>query len=156
METSMIRTEADWVEVEQEDRVLMEQRTGFLALKTSRRPRIVVAEDCEEIRFGLLRHLRRFHYLVHFATDGIEALRAIRDLEPDVLLLDLGLPRMHGFKVLHQLRRERIDLPVVVLTGDSSSRSTERALRFGVREVLLKPTPAAVVVASIDRLLRDQ
>lgn len=127
---------------------------SFWSLRTARRPRIVVAEDCEHVGQALLPYLRRAHYLARLAHDGVEALAAIQELEPDVLLLDLGLPRMHGFKVLHRLRASQVEFPVVVLTGDTHPESWERALRFGVRRVLLKPTPAREVVAVIDDVLR--
>jgi CheY-like chemotaxis protein len=134
-----------------------ELERGFLTLKIARRPRIVVAEDCEDVRDALSPYLRRADYLTRFAADGVEALGAILEFEPDVLLLDLGLPRMHGFKLLHRLRTTagQLGVRVVVLTGDMDPESRERALRFGVHRVLLKPTPAAKVVAAIDRTLRE-
>lgn len=134
---------------------LGEREPGFRQLKQARRPRVVVVEDEENVSRALLRHLRHEDYLVRVARDGIEALSAIAEHEPDVILLDLGLPHLHGFKLLHRLREQRTDAPVVVLTGDTSPETRARALRAGVRRVLIKPTPASEVVAAIDEVLRE-
>jgi DNA-binding response OmpR family regulator len=149
----VIVNESDWNEEPEELR--KNREPGFPALKLARRPRIVVAEDSEELGRGLMRHMRRADYIVHLALDGVEALDAVRDVEPDVLLLDLGLPRLHGFKLLHALRTSRIDVPVIVLTGETSPATWERALRFGVRKLFLKPTTAHELIDAIDEVLRE-
>jgi chemosensory pili system protein ChpA (sensor histidine kinase/response regulator) len=149
-----MRGSATWIE---EEVTRVESEPGFPALRQARRPRVVIAEDCEHVVRALRRFLRRANFDVLVARDGVEALCAIRESEPDLLLLDLGLPRMHGFKLLHRLRTaaQRIDVPVVVLTGDTDPASLERAARFGVRRVLLKPTPAPVVVAVLEEVLAE-
>lgn len=149
----MKQTTSVSIEQELEPRAI----STFPALQLARRPLILIAEDCENLRRALVRGLRRSNYLVHGASDGVEALAALRTIEPDVLLLDLGLPRMHGFKLLHHLRETHTtDVPILVLTGDTNPASWEHALRSGARRVLLKPTSTHEVQQAIEELLADE
>ncbi len=81
------------------------------------------------------------------AQDGIEAVELAREHEPDVILLDLGLPRLGGVEAARRILAER-DVPIVALTG-RSRRLAEEAVDAGARSYILKPYVEAEVVAKL-------
>jgi len=90
------------------------------------------------------------------AQDGVEALQAIYQYEPDAVLLDLAMPRMTGWEALEALRRDpgRRDLPVIVLSGQIAPGVQEKALAAGADLFLTKPCLPHVVFSFIVQLLR--
>ena len=102
---------------------------------------ILLIEDNEELSESLAIRLRQDGYEVILATDGVEGLALIEELDPDLVVLDLGLPRMSGMKVLESIRETYGDLPVPVigLTGNRDSRLKVRIKNFGVETMLCKP-----------------
>ena len=90
------------------------------------------------------------------AQDGVEALQAIYQYQPDAVLLDLAMPRMTGWETLEALRRdpERHDLPVIVLSGQLAPGVQEKALAAGADLFLTKPCLPHVVFSFIVQLLR--
>lgn len=102
--------------------------------------RVLVVEDDPYLSRALAARMAAEGLEVRVADDGLAAARELAEAEPDLVLLDVHLPRLHGFKFLHRLREHHDrDVPVVVLTGDPDPRVTARALRWGVRRVLHKP-----------------
>jgi len=90
------------------------------------------------------------------ALDGVEALQAIYQYQPDAVVMDLAMPRMTGWEALETLRRdpERHDLPVIVLSGQLAPGVQERALAAGADLFLTKPCLPHVVFSFIVQLLR--
>ena len=79
--------------------------------------------------------------IVGTAVNGIDALAKIADLKPDVVTLDIEMPRMNGLEVLEALRKERVRPKVIVLSTLTSRQAdmTHRALRLGADDFMLKP-----------------
>ncbi len=102
--------------------------------------RIVIADDHPLVREGLRRLFETQSGLavVGEAADGIEALRQAQNLRPDVLLLDVAMPRMNGLEVLAALGDAAPDVRIVLLTAAIEREETVRALRLGARGVVLK------------------
>ena len=73
------------------------------------------------------------------ATDGLGALHLVRESKPDLLVLDMMLPRSSGLLVLEKMQEESIGLPVVMVTANQGRRHREFALGIGARAYLLKP-----------------
>ena len=86
---------------------------------SGRRLRVLIAEDSQETRKGLSAICSRLPHLevVGEAVDGLAAIEAVRSLKPDVLTLDLHMPRMSGFDVLRVIRQEKRECEVIVLTS---------------------------------------
>ena len=82
--------------------------------------RILIAEDDQVLADGLLRSLRGAGYAVDQVSSGTEADAALASHEFDLLILDLGLPRLHGLEVLRKLRARGSTLPVLILTAADS------------------------------------
>src|ERR1700681_3844601 len=95
--------------------------------------RILVVDDNPDIRKGLGLRLRANGYQVLFAVDAISATSALVIEEPDLVILDLGLPGGEGFVVMERLQKnDRLaSIPVIVLTGRESANNRDRALQAG-------------------------
>ncbi len=115
--------------------------------------RIVVAEDETPIRELLVHHLERAGFRCDAAADGTAALRAAR-AGADVMVLDLGLPVVDGFDVVRTLRRERLDLPILVLTARSEEVDRVVGLELGADDYVTKPFSPREVVARVKALSR--
>lgn len=102
--------------------------------------RILLVEDDRFLRKAAEVRLRKAGYTVVTAADGEEALATASTLRPDLVLLDLIMPRMQGFEVLRLLRtRPNMDgVPIVVLTNLSQDADRERALSHGATGYLIK------------------
>jgi chemosensory pili system protein ChpA (sensor histidine kinase/response regulator) len=89
------------------------------------------------------------------AKDGVEALTLLQDVVPDVMLLDIEMPRMDGFEVARQVRHdERLkDLPIVMISSRTGEKHQEHAAELGVNSFLGKPFQENELLATIDRLV---
>ena len=112
--------------------------------------RIGLAEDHRLVREGLKALLKNepIFDLVGEAGDGQEALEMVRNLKPDVLLLDLRLPRLHGLEVLRQLRDQK-KTRVLVLTMHSDEPYVLEAIKYGVAGYVLKDAEPGELVRAI-------
>jgi two-component system response regulator ResD len=115
--------------------------------------RIVVAEDDASIRELLVHHLRRDGFSCDEAPDGPAALRFARS-GADVLILDLGLPVVDGFDVVRILRRERRELPILVLTARCEEVDRIVGLEIGADDYVVKPFSPREVVARVKAIAR--
>lgn len=106
-----------------------------------RKQKTVAVIDDEEVMLNLLtRQLTRAGYAVHTARDGEEGYALIAREKPDLVLLDMILPRMSGFTVLEKLNSDRIlpDLPVVIISNSGQPIEIEQVLKLGVRDYVVK------------------
>src|SRR5262245_35890399 len=101
---------------------------------------IVIADDDSFITHAYKAGLEEAGYLVIVAPDGEEALKQVRALHPDVVLLELILPQLDGFTVLKMLKEDSAtaDVPVIVLTNLSQDSDAEEARRLGAVDVMVK------------------
>src|SRR5947208_14858968 len=103
--------------------------------------RILIAEDDQVLADGLLRSLRNGGYAVDQVGSGSEADAALSAHEFDLLILDLGLPKLHGLEVLRKLRARGSAVPVLILTAADSVEQRVQGLDFGADDYLAKPLP---------------
>jgi len=97
--------------------------------------------------------LRRERFAVIEAADGVRALRLFRRVRPDLVVLDLGIPRPDGFEVLRRIRAED-DTPVLVVTGGGDRAQGLRCFRLGADDVIKKPYALRELVLRIRAILR--
>jgi two-component system OmpR family response regulator len=116
--------------------------------------RILIAEDDQVLADGLLRSLRNAGYAVDQVGSGSEADAALASHEFDLLILDLGLPRMHGLEVLRKLRARGSALPVLILTAADSVEQRVRGLDFGADDYMAKPFSLQELEARVRALTR--
>jgi len=117
------------------------------------KPKVVVVDDERSIRELLELGLAREGYVVQTAADGAQALALVADWCPDVIVLDVMMPKIDGFALLPMLRR-RTQAPIIMLTarGDLSDRVT--GLRGGADDYLAKPFDLEELLARLDAALR--
>jgi two-component system, cell cycle response regulator len=117
---------------------------------------ILVAEDSLVIRVALRRQLSAHGYKVVEAEDGAEALARCRQIRPDVLLLDVEMPRLDGHQVLAMVKEdpELRDIPVVFLTAHAKTNDVVEALRLGAHDYLRKPFEPSELLARVRGALR--
>jgi DNA-binding NarL/FixJ family response regulator len=120
--------------------------------------RILVADDHPIVRRGLVQVIEAESRLqvVAEAGDGDEALRLIRELKPDVAVLDIDMPAMGGFEVARQLQRERLSVAVIFLTIHSEEDMFNEALDLGALGYVLKESAVSDIVATIRAVARGQ
>src|ERR1700746_3209056 len=106
--------------------------------------RVLVAEDSATQRALCVNTLRDAGLEVHEAPDGRYALDICRIIRPDLLVLDLGLPRLHGMDLLRKLREDRKigATPVIVVTADDSQATEQAVFYEGANDLLTKPVDA--------------
>ncbi|MBW8058936.1 MAG: response regulator transcription factor [Solirubrobacterales bacterium] len=115
--------------------------------------RVLVVEDDAEIADVLRRSLRGEGYEVHTAADGIDALDAAAGFAPDLVVLDLGLPRLDGVEVCRRLRADS-DVPILMLTARTETEDRVDGLDSGADDYLVKPFERRELLARIRALLR--
>jgi DNA-binding response OmpR family regulator len=118
-----------------------------------RAPRVLVVEDDDEIAQVLQRSLRMEGYEVRVSGDGVDALDQAHAFLPDLVVLDLGLPRLDGIDVARELRA-RDDVPILVLTARDAVESRVEGLDSGADDYLIKPFERQELLARLRALLR--
>ncbi len=116
--------------------------------------RILIAEDDQVLADGLLRTLRGNGYAVDHVASGSEADAALSTQEFDLLILDLGLPRLHGFEVLKKLRGRGSATPVLILTAADSVEQRVKGLDLGADDYMAKPFSLQELEARVRALAR--
>src|SRR5205809_79424 len=112
-------------------------------------PRILVVEDEDTMVAGLDYALKREGYDVSIARDGESALASLRSSAPDLMLLDVMLPRRSGFDVLAALRREGRGVPVILLTAKGEEIDKVKGFDLGADDYVTKPFSLAELLARI-------
>src|SRR5919107_235486 len=120
----------------------------------TRPARVLVVEDDEDIAHVLQRSLRMEGYEVRIAGDGVAALDAFHAFLPDLLVLDLGLPRLDGIEVAKRLRTDGEDVPILMLTARDALESRVEGLDTGADDYLVKPFERQELLARLRALLR--
>jgi DNA-binding response OmpR family regulator len=119
----------------------------------SRASRILIVDDDASTRLGFRVALEAAGYETSEAEDGEQALEELRADPADLVLLDLRMPLLDGTETLRSLREERIDVPVVIVTGHGGVRDAVEAVRLGAVDFLTKPVDPASLRRTVTGLL---
>jgi len=113
--------------------------------------RVVIADDHQIVHKGIQALLQGADdiQVIGTAVDGDEAIELVKRLSPDVLLMDLAMPRVNGMQVLEQMRSRKISVPVVVFSVRGDESRVRHALRLGARGYVLKRSVPDEIVAAI-------
>ena len=116
---------------------------------------IMVVEDNELSRDALSRRLERRGYRVVLAVDGQEAIDLGRAERPDLILMDLGLPRVDGWEATRQLKADKTTrhIPIIVLSAHAMTNDRDKALQAGGDEFDTKPVRFQSLMEKIEALL---
>jgi two-component system, OmpR family, alkaline phosphatase synthesis response regulator PhoP len=116
--------------------------------------RILVVEDNPDLAYGLRNNLEIEGYEVDVVEDGTQGLARARVGGPDLIILDLMLPGMDGYRVLRALRDEGRRMPVLILTARGEEADKVRGLRLGADDYVTKPFGVLELLARVEALLR--
>lgn len=117
---------------------------------------VLVVEDDKGLQKYLKELLLDNGYAVNTAADGIQALESLKKGEPDILVLDLGLPNMSGEAVCLEVRKKYPGLPIIILTAKDSISDIVQGLNLGADDYMTKPFVADEFLARIKARLRRQ
>lgn len=115
---------------------------------------MLVVEDDASIALGLRMNLENEGYEVLVADDGERGLDIVREVQPDLVLLDVMLPRKNGLEVLHTLRGEGHVMPVIILSAKSGEMDKVAGLELGAEDYVAKPFSLAELLARVRAALR--
>jgi len=119
--------------------------------------RVLVVDDDESIVDLISTRLIIGGYKVATATDGFEAIRHLKDLTPDAMILDINMPGLDGFGVLEHMRKpDSHKAATLVLTARHHAGDVEKAIRLGAKDYLAKPFDDRLLLSRVARLFRRQ
>lgn len=126
---------------------------NYLRLET-----VLLIEDSDDLNRSLSLRLRHNGYEVISAFDGAQGLQKIERFDPDLIILDLGLPKLGGVKLLHELRATEGlgDAPVIVVTGLTDPALEAKTKGFGVNRFFRKPVRQKEIVRAVREILERQ
>jgi DNA-binding response OmpR family regulator len=116
--------------------------------------RILVIEDDPSILRGLQLNLGMEGYTVRSASDGETGLQLARTEQPDLVVVDVMLPRMGGLEVIREIRKDDPELPILILSAKNQETDKVAGLQLGADDYLGKPFGLKELLARIDALLR--
>lgn len=115
---------------------------------------ILIVEDDESILSGLKDILENEGYRISTASDGINGLQMASEKSIDLLVLDIMLPGMNGFEICKNIKMEKLNLPIIMLTAKSSEMDKISGLDYGADDYITKPFSLSELLARIRALLR--
>ena len=120
-------------------------------------PLVLVVEDYQDAREMYIAYLQFAGYRVAEAANGYEAIERAQALRPDIILMDLALPKMDGWEATRRLKEDprTRDIPIVALTGHALARHAEGAKEAGCDAFVTKPCLPDALVAEIKRMLQS-
>ncbi|PYV84549.1 MAG: DNA-binding response regulator [Acidobacteria bacterium] len=125
---------------------------------TKAQARILIADDHPIFRDGLKRLLEaeRGFKVIGEACDGVEAVSLVRQLRPEILLLDLAMPRRPGLEALRELSTESLSVRVILLTAAAEKEQIVEALQLGARGVVLKDSATQILLKAIHAVMNGE
>ena len=119
-----------------------------------KKPVVLAVDDTPE-NLDVVKGLLSPEFIVKAAINGMMALKIVEKQPPDLILLDIRMPKMDGFEVCRKLKANEAsaDIPVIFLTGESDAESEADALAAGAAGFITKPIEPAALFASIEKCL---
>ena len=124
-------------------------------MNATAKPLVLVVEDYQDAREMYAAYLQFSGYRVAEATNGVEAIEQAHQLMPDIILMDLALPKMDGWEATRRLKSDdrTRNIPIVALTGHALAGHAEGARQAGCDAFVTKPCLPDALVAEIKRML---
>jgi chemosensory pili system protein ChpA (sensor histidine kinase/response regulator) len=134
---------------------LPREAAPVVQVETRRVPLVMVVDDSITMRKVTGRVLERHNYEVVTAKDGIDALERLEERVPDLMLLDIEMPRMDGYELATQMRSEPRfrDVPIIMITSRTGEKHRQRAMEIGVQRYLGKPYQEPELMRNVFELL---
>ncbi len=119
---------------------------------------VLVVDDSETLRRICAFNLKKSGFTVLEAIDGIDALDKMRANQVDIVILDIMMPRLDGFGVLREMKRDKSlkSIPVIMLTAKGGEDDEKVAIKFGATAFLTKPFSPRELVSKVKELINDR
>lgn len=118
--------------------------------------KVLVVEDDEELRRTIVEVLERNQFEIRYACDGVEALEKVQAERPDLVLLDVNMPRMNGMECLKRIKEHDASIIVIIMTAYSTIEDAVKAVKDGAYNYLAKPIKHQAIVEMVQRALEAQ
>ena len=115
--------------------------------------KLLIADDNKQITSVLTEYAKKEGYSVEIAGDGLEAVEKFKSFEPDIILLDVMMPRMDGFEVCRDIRRDS-NVPIIMVTARGEDFEKIMGLDIGADDYIVKPFSCGEVMARVRAILR--
>ena len=115
--------------------------------------KLLIADDNKQITSVLAEYAKKEGHTVEIATDGVETIEKFKRFEPDLILLDVMMPRMDGFEVCRDIRRDS-NVPIIMITARGEDFEKIMGLDIGADDYIVKPFSCAEVMARVRAILR--
>ena len=135
-----------------------EEELALAQPEEKRVPLIMVVDDSITVRKVTTRLLERNNFKTVSAKDGVDALAQLQEYKPDVMLLDVEMPRMDGFELATNIRNDEVlkDLPIIMITSRTGQKHRDRAMNIGVNIYMGKPYSEGELLENIDTMLGNK
>ena len=115
--------------------------------------KLLIADDNKQITSVLTEYAKKEGHTVEIATDGVETIEKFKEFEPELILLDVMMPRLDGFEVCRDIRRES-NVPIIMVTARGEDFEKIMGLDIGADDYIVKPFSCAEVMARVRAILR--
>ena len=120
------------------------------------KPRVLIAEDHRVVAEGFKAILERDYSVVAVVADGHMLVESARELRPDIILVDISMPRLNGLEAVRRLRSDKLRAKVIFLTGSPEVTVAVQAFRAGATAYVLKASAGEELLTAIDAALKGQ
>jgi DNA-binding response OmpR family regulator len=115
--------------------------------------KILICEDEQDIRESLLKILSRSEYEVQTCENGQEAIAKTREFKPNLILLDVRMPKIDGLEVAKEVRKFDKLVKIIFVTAFASEEIRKEATRYDIADYLVKPIPPEIIIQKIEQSL---
>lgn len=119
---------------------------------------ILVVDDEPIVRQALVNFFEDKNWVVHTANDGMQAIRCLRDYNPDIILMDIRMPNRDGIAACNIIRRDitlNPDVPVIMMTGYNDKNQIMRSIDAGCNDFILKPFQYETLFDKVEKLVES-
>ncbi len=127
---------------------------GKKAARAAAKTKILIVEDDNAIAFGLQKNLEFEGYEAFVASRGDDGLEQALDQRPDLIILDVMLPRMNGYEICEELRKRDVEIPVIFLTAKVQEQDKILGFDLGCDDYITKPFSVRELIARVKTVLR--
>lgn len=116
--------------------------------------RILICEDETDAQMSLKNILMREGYEIYTAVDGKEAIEKAQEINPDLLLLDIRMPKIDGLEVAREVRKFNTQAKIIFITAFQSPELVKEAAKYNISDYIVKPTSPESILESISQALK--
>ena len=125
-------------------------------MKPNPRPKILLVDDEEDLLTDLRAFLEEEGYEVVTALDGETALKKIEEEKPNLILLDLNIPKLSGFQILERIKPKESGIKVLIFSGVATPEEKEKLLALGACDCLNKPISIKALLEEIEKAIEEK